>query len=374
MKKLLALLFLLSTCGWAASPTILSNTDHAAGDIQAAITALSGPTIAVDQTCATGTSPPCEPTVQFVNPTTFVGYATNTGQTEYQAGTATVRNSAPYAVITQSSTGYSLSGYEQTVYGSLQSGNILYNMPYCNGANADPAPPIAMSTVLPNNAIPSGGAQCQAMTGVEFSITLGYKGFDTSSPSGTAASMAGVFAVMKQNHPTWTWGDIKGALRQTASNWATGYAANAVNGGVRGFGFGNINYDSANAIPNTGSIYLQASGMGIANFGYYAIITLYPFLTSRRSKEVVYIGGTWPAASSGNELTATQVTAAGGTKVIDDAGATGAQSFTYIPAASGNATFTVLTLDASGNASRVESFSQIAQSFVVGSACLDGAP
>lgn len=178
--------------------------------------------------------------------------------------------------------------------------------------------------------------------------------------------MAGILAVMKQNHPTWNWQDIKGALRQTASNWSTGFNQN--NAGA--IGYGNVNYAAATAVASTGAIYLQAAGMAITNNNYYASITLYPYLSARRAKEVVYIGGTWPAPSTLNEMTAAQITAAGGTKIIDNGGATGVQTFTYAPAASGSATFTVVTLDAAGNGSRVENFAQISETFVVGSACL----
>jgi hypothetical protein len=180
--------------------------------------------------------------------------------------------------------------------------------------------------------------------------------------------MSGVLAVLKSNHPTWAWGDIKGALRQTASNWVTGYTPN--NSVGPGYGFGNINYDAANAISSTAGIFLQSPGLQIFPHGYYAMLTLYPFKTTRRVKEVVYIGGTWPAASTVNELTAAQIASAGGTLVYTSNGIDVKPTFSYAPAATGTAQFTALTLDASGNGSRVESFTQQTQLFVVGSACL----
>ena len=356
---------------FASGPNVLSNTDHIVSDVTAAISILSGSNT-VDQTCPTGTTPgvSCFSVggPGFVSALMLPSYATNSVITNYLAGTATPANHAPYGVLNQSSTGYDLA-LDQSNYNALESAPALFVMAFCGGPGSDGAyPPIAMSTILPNTTGPLSGNTCGYATGIEFSMTAGYKGFATGSPSGTTEAFSGVYAVLAANHPTWTWGDVKSALRQTASNWSGGYTA--FNASGPGFGFGNIDYDSANAISSTASIYLQSPGMQLLNHGHYLTIVLYPFLTTRRAKEVVYIGGTWPAASTGNELTAAQIASAGGTKIIDDGGATGTQSFTYAPAATGSAVFTALTLDASGNGSRVESFNSVSQSFVVGSACL----
>jgi len=252
--------------------------------------------------------------------------------------------------------------------------DAIYVMAYCGQPVTGDYPGVASSTILPSLAalpqIPvGGGGGCGYQVGIEFSMTADYKGFATSSPSGTTEAMSGVLAMMRLSHPTWTWGDIKGALRQTTDAWSAGYAAKHTSPALS-FGYGNINYDAATAVASTSAIYLQPPGFSVQNHGYYVTVTLYPYMSTRRSKEVVYIGGSWPASSSVNVMTAAQIASAGGTKVFDDAGATGVQTFTYAPAATGSATLTAITLDGSGNGSRVESFTQSAQSFVVGTACL----
>lgn len=365
--------FLLCGVGNAAPPNVLSNTDHIVSDSISAISILtSGGAYTVDQTCPTGgvgynPGSTCGQTNSFTPPNIFVSDAVNTGATFYTANTATPVNHAPYGVINMSATGYSLNVYDQANYATLTSNQTLFMTAYCGGpGSGDTYPPVAVSTILPNTTGPLTGSTCGYARGIEFSMTAGYKGFATGSPSGTTEAMSGVFAVLKANHPTFSWADIKGSLRQTASNWTTGYAP--INAG--GYGFGNIDYDSANAIVSTSSIYLQGPGMLVAPHGYYVTVTLYPFLTTRRVKEVVYLGGTWPAASSVNELTAAQISSAGGTLVYTSNGVDVTPTFNYSPGASGSATFTALTLDSSGNGSRVENFTQQTASFVVGSACL----
>ena len=369
-------LFSFLSCLWgvaiAAPPNLLSNTDHIVSDSISAISILTGSAYTVDQTCPTGGAgynpgSNCGSTNSFVPPGIFTLDAVNTGATFYSAETATPVNHAPYGVINMSATGYNLSVYDQANYAALIANAILFMTAYCGGpGSGDAYPPVAVSTILPNTTGPLSSNSCGYAQGIEFSMTAGYKGFATGSPSGTTEAMSGVFAVLKANHSSFTWSDIKGALRQTASNWSTGYAPIRASG----YGFGNIDYDSANAIALTSSIFLQGPGMQIAPHGYYVTVTLYPFLTTRRVREVVYIGGTWPAANTVNEFTAAQITAAGGTLVYTSNGTDVTPTFNYSPGASGSATFTALTLDASGNGSRVESFTQNTQNFVVGSACL----
>lgn len=382
MRIRLAALLLAAAPAWAAGPNVLSNTDHIVSDVISAITILGGTVgaggIIVDQTCPTGSTPGVScfasgggPT--FVSASQMLFLAVTGGQTVYTGNTATATDNTPYKVLNQSSTGYTVSLYEQAIYASAAAGDLVYEMAYCGTPAAGDYPGIASSTILPaNSALPQiavNTSGCGYQTGIEFSMTLGYKGFATGTPSGTTEAMSGVLAMMRASHPTWTWGDIKGALRQTTDAWSAGYAPKHTSPALS-FGYGNINYDSAVAIAATSSIYLQPPGFSVQNHFNYATITLYPFVTTRRAKEVVYIGGTWPAASSVNEMTAAQITSAGGTKILDDGGATGVQSFTYAPAATGSATLTALTLDGSGNGSRVETFTQSAQSFVVGTACL----
>lgn len=405
MRKILTALLLMGFSVSAYAENVLSNTDHIVTAVTQAITILGG-TVGpggtyVDQTCKSGYSTNTNPfsvpvdaagcefyngsvmtTSTFVDPSTLITNSQNGSFTFYSNSSATPANHAPYSILNQSSTGYGL-GYDQQNYSALEANDQIYMMAFCGGPRAGDYPPIAFSTILPSSSgipnIPDGSLGCGYGTGIEFSMTPGYKGFATGSPSGTTEAMSGVYSVLKTNHPTWSYADIKAALRQNADSWSAGYASYHTS--PLGFGYGNIDYDKANAVASntvncatalTGAgsgLCLQAPGMAVVNHQYYATITLYPFVTTRRAKEVVYIGGTWPAASTGNELTAAQIASAGGTKIIDDGGATGVQAFTYAPAATGSATFTVLTLDASGNGSRVETFSQISESFVVGTGC-----
>jgi hypothetical protein len=66
--------------------------------------------------------------------------------------------------------------------------------------------------------------------------------------------MAGFLAALKYAHPSWSWFDIKAALRQSASNWATGYSHSA-------FGYGYIDWSAANALGSPSSLYLQPPGL-----------------------------------------------------------------------------------------------------------------
>jgi hypothetical protein len=383
MRKIVFLLLLVSTAH-AAGPSVLEDTTHVIGDIVTAITTVGGTVGSggslVDSTCASnGTGfngvAPCGATGSFVfPPSVFVPYAINTGNNYFNSSALTVPvNHAPYTLMSESSQGWGLNLVDQQNYTALQANGILFNMAYCGAPVAGDYPPVASSTILPSSSsIPaySGTAwNCAYAPGIEFSMTLGYKGLDTASPSGTTASMTGLFAALKQAHPTWTWNDIKAAFRQTADGWSTGYAA--LHSSPLGFGYGNINYDAANALASSSSIFLQAPGMTAVNYGYYVMVILYPFMQTRRSREVVYVGGTWPAPNTGNELTAAQIAGASGTKIFDNAGATGIQGFSYSPSVSGSTVLTALTLDSSGNGSRVESFSQIAETFLLGTACLD---
>ena len=367
MRRLLPALLLAAAPAWAAAPDVLSNTNHIAADAANAIAILGGSGV-VDQTCASSGSF-CGP---FIDSQTLIAESTNTGFTFYAHDSTTPANHAPYGIMNQSSTGYTLASVDQRNYAALASSDQLYVMAFCGAPLAGDYPAVRASTILPSDPTlpntPNGSSGCGYGTGIEFSMTPGYKGFATSTPSGTTEALSGIHSTLRANHPAWTYADVKGALRQTSSNWPGGYAV--YHASPLAFGYGNVDFDAATAIASASSIYLQPPGAVFQAFGNYATITLYPFVTTRRAREVVYAGGTWPAASAGNELTAAQIASAGGTKVIDNGGATGVQTYTYAPAASGSVTFTALTLDASGNGSRVESFAQASLSFTVGAACL----
>ncbi len=363
MKKLLPLLICFFSLSAISAPNVLSNSDHAASNIQSALTALSISGVVVNQTCAS----PCGSAI-IAPGSPFILFALGAGPF-YALNSSTVVNHQPYTVLTESTTNYS-EVLDQQNYNTLETNGIIYSMPHCPTMPLSPDyPPVTMVNVLPAGASSHTVATCGYDGGTEFSLSANYLyAGSTGSPSATGATMAGILAAMKNTQSTWNWFDIKGALRQTASNWATGWTQN--NGGA--LGYGNVNYAAASTLASTANIFLQAPGFVVINHGYYAQILLYPFATTRRVKEEIFVGGSWPAASTINEMTATQVTAAGGTHIAqcDNTGTT-AFSCSYAVPATGSATFTALTLDASGNGSRVESFSQITQSFVVGVACLN---
>lgn len=274
-------------------------------------------------------------------------------------------NHAPYAVVVSPFPGAVTGGPTPDVgyYGTLEAGGMILALPLAKarvGAYPAGTPPGVLTSYVSSSNSGDGGSG----PAIEFGISASYLGLNTTSDSADAGSLAGFFAALKYEHPTWTFGDVKAALRQCAGNWSAGY-------NVAAFGYGSINWTCANALSGTGAgvMWLEPPGMAITNFGYYAMVVLYPFRQARRVKEVVYIGGTWPAASSGNELTAAQVAAAGGTLIYTSNGTDVTPTFSYVPAASGSATFYALTLDSSGNASRVESFVGQAESFTVSPQC-----
>ena len=370
-RAVFAGLMLASVSAWAAiSSNVLNSSDHAA--IEGTLgNSVFGITLIVDDTCALPIiGSPCN--VNYAGPEMIpAANDASIAQTIVYPGTpatstGTPNPHVPYGVMNFSYSGYGI-GSDQQNYSLLEAGDAVFIWPFCTSGGAQAYPPVVMSNALLNTSASSG--LCSYAYGIEFSITSGYLGLSTDDASDVSASLATVFAAMANAHPSWTWGDVKGALRQTASNWAAGYATIASPGGVPSLGYGNINYAAAVALSGPSALYLQPPGMAVQNHGYYASITVYPFPQTRRARERIYIGGTWPAASSSNELTAAQVSAAGGTIIYDSGGATGAQSFSYAPVASGSATFTAITLDASGNGSRIESFAQSTQSFVVGTAC-----
>jgi hypothetical protein len=386
-RVLPSLLILVSCHARAAGPSVLSNTDHYSATVPAVISALGGSTSLsiTDQTCPSGgagwnygsgstcgTSGSNVPT-GIIFPEYALGVPGSTITNEGPANTVEfysfdsateVAAEQPYGVITESFGGYTVD-VDQQVYPLVEANGIAYNMPYCPlTTQTGDYPPIAMITELPH------GATCfesAGSNGLEFSLPYvssgspaNYPGVD-GTPSSSGAAMAATLAVMKQNHPTWTWGDVKAALRITASNWATGYAIN--NSGA--LGYGDVHWAAANAISSPTNIYLQPPGMTIVFMGANANITLYPFLQTRRVDEVVYKGGTWPSPATGcsgttcNEYTAAQIAGAGGTLVYSSGGSSGPIPHTYTASTTETDTFIALTLDSSGNGSRVESFMPI---------------
>lgn len=404
-------LLLVTAAARADPPSILNNTDHL---VDAALSdlkvlgipfsnrngpAVSGP-LAVNQTCATGGSPNAcfsgKPDTQFLDRSVVIAHAADVSQPEFGAASAdVVMPQVKYQIINQSSSGYALSTYDQASYPALLSNGIVYAMAYCGVPRQNDYPPVAFVTVLPNFGsnpdfsragvtpeVQVGSSGCGYQSGIEFSIPWGYAPLtganskttcnsdlrttlDTCTPSSTTEGMSAILAALKTHHPNWNWGDIKSVLRSTASNWKTGYVA--YNPAGPAFGYGNINYAAANSY--TGSIYLQPPGVAVQTRGSYGFVTLYPFVSSRRTGELLFAFSAppvFPATAANDEYSYAQVSALqrsyGGALIYNSNGASGVQTCYFHPTKSAMVYFVAFTLDNIGNPavsrySRAERFS-----------------
>lgn len=328
-----------------AAPNVLNNSSHVAGNIRSAITILLGPgildtSVFVDMTSLDSTFDP-----------SLIADATNGARTNFSSLNNAPVNHAPYIVISNSFGGFGTQAESLDInsYGALNSGGIIDNWAYVplTTLPISTPPPIDLANVTRSfGAGVTGG-------GVEFGVSNAYKGFDTSSASATTAGFTGILTALKNLKPTWTWGDIKAALRQTAANWSTGYNRLA-------YGYGTVDYDAANAIASTASLFLQPPLMTLSAAGNHLTITLYPFRQTRRVNEVVYIVPTsysWPVK---NEYVLADITASGGALVYTSNG-TDAIPTTVVTLMQTPGTYYMIafTSDNVGGYSRVEPFSAL---------------
>jgi hypothetical protein len=283
-----------------AAPNALSDTAHAAALIRtAAITVLGAGIVDTSVFCDETST---DNGTNFLSPSAMITAAADGARSNFQCSdNSGPVNHAPYTVLSQSSSGYFL--FEPSVYTNLNSAGIIYDWAII-GALTPNTPPGVYSTNIANSTNPSA-----AGGGVEFTMTPGYKGLVTSDTSSITADFSGLLWALKVNHPTWTWPDIKGAVRQTASNWATGYKAST-------YGYGFIDYDAANAVASTSAIFLQPPFMQATSPGMNQItVTIYPYRQTRRNHEVVYLVPftyVWPVK---NEYALSDITASGGTLI-----------------------------------------------------------
>jgi len=250
---------------------------------------------------------------------------------------------------------------DQGNYLTLETQSTIYTQPTAARIGgqlpAGTPPPVVMSSATAPNSADGG-----TTWGLEFALASSYKGLNTTQDSWVSAEVAGFLLALQFNHPAFNWFDIKAALRITAANWATGYNHLM-------FGYGAIDYDSANAITDANAIYLQPPGVGVQNFGYYARITLYPYRQFRRDHEVLYAVNpayVWPVK---NEYTAADIAASGATLLFTSSSATVEPMFSYVPAASGTVTLVAFTTDGVGNFSRWEEFSPVSVTLTLGTSC-----
>jgi hypothetical protein len=215
-------------------------------------------------------------------------------------------NHAPYAALNISATGYNLSIDEQA-YQLAGSWATLIAQPLAAGVQgpqpSGTPPPTAMQVVSSAESADGGTGW-----GIEFavetnSVPTAAPGWSVSEDSWVSPEGLAIAVAIKHNHPTWSWFDIKGALRQTASNWFTGYSHAT-------FGYGTMNYSAATGIVSPQQIYLEPSGLYILGNSTAAVqLTLAPFLQSRYASALILSCSNAHGWSIKNEYTTADVTA-----------------------------------------------------------------
>jgi hypothetical protein len=330
----------VATGNACATPNILDYTAHAGPNIIAGINAVLG-TGLVDSSIY----------VDYDNNDPFIDF-TNTSGAYFSVATNVRVEHAPYAVINESVCCSKGQADDVGQYARLLAGGAIRSNAIAVGVGgqlaAGTAPPTLETTTSAANSANGGTGW-----GMEFGLSAGYLGLDTSEDSWACGEMAGFLAALKLEHPTWTWFDIKAALRQTASNWITGYDHTA-------FGYGYVNWQAANLITSTGSLYLQPPGMSATANGSTVTLTLYPFRQARRAYESVYIvppGYSWPQGK--NEYTTADINAAGAVLMYVSNGTDVTPQFTYTLNPENRPTLVAFTTDGKGNYSRVEEFSAV---------------
>ncbi len=344
--------FLLPTSTALAAPNILNGGVHASDKIAPAINAVLSAG-KVDNPIFVDYAPTGDQS-------NIVSLSTNGSASNKSVASGATVNHAPYVVLNTSTCCYRNLA-ETANYAALLADNASWTFPIAASVGgqlpAGTAPPALLVTASSSNSF-NGGTSW----GMEFALSPGYKGLDTTADSWVSADMAGFIASLQYNHPAWNPFDIKAALRQTAANWVSGY--NHLT-----FGFGVVDWDSANAVASTNAMYLQPPSASIINGNYYATITLNPFRQGRRNHEVVYSVNpvyVWPRK---NEYSAADIAASGGTLVYTSNGTDVQPTFTYAPAASGTVTFVAFTTDGAGAFSAWQEFSPIVITFTVGVEC-----
>jgi len=348
----IAALALVAAAGAHAAPSVLNAGTHADTYIAPAINAAIG-SGHVDNPIYVDYDP--------AGPSSVLADSSNPSASLVSVASGLPANHATYQVLNASFCCFKPAS-DFANYVTLEGQSSVFAQPVAVGVGGQlpsgTAPPVLMVTASSSNSSDGGTGW-----GVEFALSASYLGLNTSEDSWDSAAVAGFLAALEYEHPTFNLFDVKGALRQTAGNWSTGYAYNA-------FGFGSIDFASANAVSSTSSIYLQGPGIAITNHGYYASITLYPFRQTRRAHEVVYsctAGYSWPVK---NEYALSDVTGGCGTLIYTSNGTDVTPTFTYAPVSSGTVTLIAFTTDGAGEYSRVEPYSPQSQSFLVGTACI----
>ena len=314
---------------------ILSNSRHAYGTIISTIDQLLGRAHTSSEFVIHSTS----------LDNTFAGNANQalSSAPRYDESGALVASQAPYQLYTSSFTGYS-GDFNSAYYNISASYDLADNYAYITN-------PSGSAWLPPAFRIAPGWLTGASGPGVEWRIDPTI--FCSSTLSCTTAANAGILAWLRFNHPTWNWFDTKAALRQTASNWATGYSSTS-------YGFGLASTNPANALTD-GQILLQPPPVAVSTSGTYNQLTfsVFPFKQTRRVKEVLFQFGSNPGFR-GNELTLANIQALGGTKIVEYTGTTATTTTPFFTAVT-NAYFVWFTADNStdsaANFSRIDTYS-----------------
>lgn len=325
---------------YAAPVKILSNSRHAFGTI--------GTTI--DQLLGRAHSSTTEFIIHSTTmDNTFAGYyptpAIATSTSYYDESGSLVPSQAPYSIYTTSFTGNP--GDSVGIYNQFSGYDLTDNYAFTNS----PAPLILQPTTLYTS---PGGSVFSSAAGVEW--TLDPVVFCSSTLSCLTAANAGIMGWLRFNHPTWNIYDVKAAMRQSGTNWATGYNRST-------YGFGTVNATTTNALADN-QILLQPPEVATSTSGLYNQLTfaVYPFRQTRRVKEVLFQFATSSPGFQANELTLAQIQALGGTKIIEYTG-TNATTSTPLYTPVTNAYFVWFTADNSTDSmakfSRIDTYSPL---------------
>jgi hypothetical protein len=324
---------LAQTSAAAAPLKILSDSRHAYNCITSTIDLLLGTghvgTDIIVHSTNMGTSGPFSVNVRNALATTA---------TYYDELGNPVSSAAPYLIFTSSCTGNT--GDNTAEYNLSTTNDLAYNYGYSADLPAGTPPPAFRVS-------PGYGGYCTG-PGVEWVLDTSEITTGSGTLSCAEGANAGMMTVLRHNHPTWNWLDVKAALRQTGSNWATGYNQNA-------YGFGQVNYATANSFTDN-QLLLQPPEVKASLDSMKRVqFELYPFKQTRRVKDVLYQFPSAPSFQDG-ELTLDMITALGGTKVADYTG-TAAQVLQPLTQTAVNAYFVWFTADNGDD--RVAHFSRI---------------
>src|SRR3989344_452869 len=319
----------------AAPIKILSNSYHASGNVSSTITQLLGRAYTSDEFVIHMTS------TDSSYAGNSVSAAISTSATRYNLSSVVVPNQAPYNLYTSSFTGYP--GDTVNEYNYSATYDIANNYAFSN------SPATAWTAVPPAFFIAPGITSYPSSYGVEWKLDQTI--FCSTSLSCLTGANAGMISVLRYLHststPAWNWFDTKAALRQTGTNWATGYDRTT-------YGFGQVNYTTANALTSS-QILLQPPAVTVATSTGRISFTVYPFKQTRRVKEVLFQFPSNPGFQA-DELTLAGIEALGGTKITEYAGTTATTTTPFFTAIT-NAYFVWLTADNATDASA--SFSRI---------------